>query len=289
VKRRFDATVAIILDEADGLREDALKAATRAVETARFEIRNDLADQELSGRSLVGVKRRVGQHVDRLAATLHRQARTDLRKAWNLGVEMVEEPAKAAGLAIAPLGHVTEAEPPALTRGWSPAQLLAVLQEYSAELITGLGSEARRRINGILHRAALGQLTTSEAIGQIAAALPSPSVFRTLEARAQAIFRTEVGRVFAASSDLRLRQMAGRLPGLEKKWVAVMDDRTRPTHRVANDQIVGALEDFIVGGEHAAFPRDPRLTAQESVNCRCWAVPHLPTDVLASLGVPVGA
>ena len=59
-----------------------------------------------------------------------------------------------------------------------------------------------------------------------------------------------------------------------KRWVAMMDRRTRETHRIANGQVMPILEPFQVGDSLLQFPTDTSLgaSANEVVNCRCWCV-----------------
>jgi hypothetical protein len=59
--------------------------------------------------------------------------------------------------------------------------------------------------------------------------------------------------------------------GLGKKWIAVDDERTRPTHAAADGQVVPAGAYFTVGGFPALYPGDPRLPVGERINCRCVA------------------
>lgn len=57
-----------------------------------------------------------------------------------------------------------------------------------------------------------------------------------------------------------------------KTWHAIMDRRTRDTHRDANGATVPIDEPFEVGDSLLLFPRDESLgaSAEEIVNCRCW-------------------
>lgn len=56
---------------------------------------------------------------------------------------------------------------------------------------------------------------------------------------------------------------------LRKEWVAAADERTRVDHSIANGQIVGQNEKFVVGGEELEFPGDPAGSAGNVINCRC--------------------
>lgn len=91
--------------------------------------------------------------------------------------------------------------------------------------------------------------------------------------RARVIARTEAhgARNFAAHMTMqRFESAYGVPPGImRKEWQATEDTRTRHTHDVADGQVVGFSEPFIVGGFALAFPGDPTGPPQEVINCRC--------------------
>lgn len=59
---------------------------------------------------------------------------------------------------------------------------------------------------------------------------------------------------------------------LKKQWQAIIDNRTRSSHVIADGQIVGINEMFSVGGYQAKNPRAENLPPEESMNCRCVAI-----------------
>lgn len=56
---------------------------------------------------------------------------------------------------------------------------------------------------------------------------------------------------------------------LLKQWDTVMDERERPEHRMANDQVRTLNQPFLVGGERLLFPGDPTGSPWNVINCRC--------------------
>lgn len=275
VRAAFERRIKEILGSIDNLAEGSVRRALELVEQSRLEALDRLSRipaDSFDARHLASIRQELDRVVASLATRYQDQFPSLFHTASELGIDLIEEPFKSAGATVVPGGLI-------------PRSTVEVLQGYSADLIQGLGNEARRQINSRLARAALGVISPQQAIQQIAGSLPSGSVFRTAGARAEAIFRTEVNRVFEVSNAARLNEMASRTEGLEKKWVAVMDFRTRETHADAHGQIVGAKELFVVGGEYAQYPRDPVLSAKESVNCRCHSVPVVNEEVLAGLGV----
>ncbi|HXF72322.1 MAG TPA: phage minor head protein [Actinomycetota bacterium] len=279
VRRAFERRVDEILRQADRMTEEAVRRALELAEQTRREILDRLSslpEGSFSARHLRGLREGLDRAIAGLVGRYQREVRDLLERAHELGIDLGEEPLKLAALASRSAGQVVPA-------GVVPRQTLEVLQDYSAELITRIGEEARARINSVLAQGALGVVSPHEAIRRIAGALPDASVFRSIGLRAETIYRTEAGRVLSAAAEVRMGQMADRLPRMRKQWVAVMDARTRPTHAAAHGQIVGAREQFVVGGYLARFPRDPYLPAGESISCRCWAIPVIDDDVIADL------
>lgn len=83
------------------------------------------------------------------------------------------------------------------------------------------------------------------------------------------------GRVIARTEIIRASNL-GSLQGardsnlnLQKEWIATRDDRTRIDHSVLDGQVIGMDQEFNVGGQSARYPGDLRLSAGQSVQCRC--------------------
>ena len=57
---------------------------------------------------------------------------------------------------------------------------------------------------------------------------------------------------------------------LLKIWQAILDDRTRDTHRTANGQRRRINDPFNVGGAALQWPADAGGPLGEIINCRCW-------------------
>src|SRR5262249_14948599 len=53
-----------------------------------------------------------------------------------------------------------------------------------------------------------------------------------------------------------------------KQWLAIIDADTPPDHPHADGQAVPVRGDFVVGGEHAAYPGDQRLSPGQRIHCR---------------------
>lgn len=148
----------------------------------------------------------------------------------------------------------------------------------SAELISDVTETTRERIRNILDEADQQNLTTSAKADYITAQLNDPDFNRN---RSLVIARTESTR--AANKGASLGNASADYQTV-KEWLAVMDSNTRHTHKIADGQQVNNDEDFIVGSELAQYPGDPRLSARESVQCRCTTV-YVP--ILDNNGLPI--
>lgn len=276
-QRKLDAIIAQI----DKLTEDGVGRALSLAEDARREILDRLLalpGDSFEARHLRGLRAEIDRAIASLVTRYQSDVKGLLTRARELGIDLAEGPLKEAA-------RLAAGASPILPAGTIGRQTLEILQGFSVDLIQGLGDDTRRRILNVINQAALGNIGGQTAIRRIAGALPERSTFATMASRAEAIVRTETGRAFSLSADARLGQMQERLPGLKKEWVSVLDDRTRDSHVVADGQVVPVNGRFLVGGWPAKFPRDPMLPAEESVNCRCWAVPVIDDAVMADLGV----
>ena len=56
---------------------------------------------------------------------------------------------------------------------------------------------------------------------------------------------------------------------IERAWYSRRDDNVRPSHRLADGQVRGLDEPFIVGSSLLMRPGDPTAPVHETANCRC--------------------
>lgn len=88
-----------------------------------------------------------------------------------------------------------------------------------------------------------------------------------LDGRVRRILRTESNRAVNYGAELGAQKYKFRT---QKKWKTILDGRERHPHRFANDQTVGADDDFMVDGEPLSFPGDPKGKPENTINCRCF-------------------
>lgn len=106
-------------------------------------------------------------------------------------------------------------------------------------------------------------------------------VFDVARSRAQTIARTEIPAAMnQASLEFANSRPAGTVA--HKEWLAVHDQRTRMTHRVADGQKQPVFMPFAVGGTLMMHPGDPTAPPDETISCRCTMlmVPGTPLTAL---------
>ena len=147
---------------------------------------------------------------------------------------------------------------------------LIISQGYSADLVEDLSDEARAALNLVLRRSCLGGQSVQEIIAQIGKAIGEGEL-RIPSRRAQAIYRTEVGRMAHMGEQARMELAARNLPELEKQWVA----STCPlkSHQAINGAHVPIRKKFMIDGEELMFPYDPAASSRNTVGCTCVIMP----------------
>ena len=193
-------------------------------------------------------------------------------EAWNAGIRQFEASAASVN------GYQMM---PAISR-----QTLETLKAYSADLIVEVADQMRRKITRQIQVGVLTGQPGAATQAKIAEVLPSPKGFGTVGVRAEAITRTEFGRIYNSGHDERFQQFATvreelGMPPPRKKWIHNPGIRQRPNHA----RLGGTLSDnegwFTIpgSGERCRYPHDPNLSASESVNCRCTTVTVFPEGV----------
>lgn len=88
--------------------------------------------------------------------------------------------------------------------------------------------------------------------------------------RAKMIAENEANFIWA-DAEFQDAMLTGKT---RKRWSAIIDKRTRDTHREVNGTVVSISEPFYVGGYLMNFPGDQSLGAgaEEIVNCRCSVI-----------------
>lgn len=181
---------------------------------------------------------------------------------WEEGKQLVESPLTASGL-YAGFNLSTSS--------------LKVLKDFTFNKISGVSGDAMNKIKSELTLGVLAGKTPQEVAKAIGMNLSEPSIFTSVGARAEAITKTEMGRVFSKAAQERLEDASQYVEGLRKMWRHAGHPRVaRPYHRAMHGYHVAVNEPFLVGNIAMMFPRDPKAPASEVINCGCDHVPYMP-------------
>lgn len=145
---------------------------------------------------------------------------------------------------------------------------LSALRVALTDLISDISLTARNRINNQLAQVLIGTQPLSAAVTQVDRLLGGGA-----RNRARTVVYTEIGRIHSAATQASLEEAAQRLPGMKKRWVKSGKKHPRDEHVGAHGQVVPVNEPFIVGGEALMFPRDPKASARNTINCGCRHIP----------------
>lgn len=283
-REQFVERVNRLLREGRELPEDVIRRMIAELEGARRELLARLSSVPVRADGTPGFTRfqlqNVQTDIDRLLDELSRRLGATVgagqRRAFDIGRDVVEEPFGRAGFGF--------------TFGRLPLDQLAVLQDYSADLITGIAGETRGRINVALRRSLIGGKPFHETIREIAGALGGeekgpPSLWSKAGERAMRIAATEIPTAQSIASAVRLDQMATRLgkDSVQKRWAHHPVARVpRRGHLLLHGKSIPVDELFENPdtGARLRFPHDPAvipdaLSAGENIQCSCSVAPHI--------------
>jgi len=255
-----------ILRQVDHLEEGSIKQVMAFLREARERIASSLASSTgFDAIHLQAIKREIETVVGELQSKYSAYFDKQLVKAWQTGTDIVELPLRQVGIDVgSSLAAVSREQ-------------LEVLRGFSADLVKDIAQTGLKRINSEIQLGILGQKSVNEVMKGVGRSLTSPGVFQNITSRAEVVTRTELNRVVNMATGQRVVALGRELPGLRKYWDHTTDSRTRASHESVGIETnpdfggkpVPFDQDFLVGGEWASGPHDPRLSAAETIQCRC--------------------
>lgn len=291
---QFAAKVADLIAQSKNLSLDARKKILELLDETRKRILGELAGMDPASFSAAQLNV-IKHQIDVLMKQFSGQATAALdayeSKSFQLGAQTVSAPLATIGFESSALGQID-------------TSALAIAQGYTADLITGLSAQASAQVNGAIQRAFLGGQQITDIIKQIGTALSDgkgfTGLFDSIGRRATSIALNEVLRVHSIAAQARLEDASQRHPDLQKQWHHLAIARMpRPGHEYADGQVVDVDQPFEVEGEELMYPRDPKGSAGNTINCHCMMKPYFAEDALKpsaaqkglldSLGISVSA
>jgi len=239
------------------------EADTRAKEVLRLamaRIRETLADSpsEWDLFYLSQVERNIKAHLNEATDSLGQVATSETSRAWAAGQDLIDNPLSASGVQIKSVLPEMDKKQLNAIRSFMTNRLRAVTEELATKISNELGLVV------------VGAQSSNQAKQTIAS-----KIGKNGHRRAQTIVRTEIGRVYSVATQSRQEQAKEYLPGLKKQWRRSGKVHSRVSHDLADGQIVGVNEPFVVGGVKLMYPRDPAGPPEETINCGCDSLPYM--------------
>lgn len=178
---------------------------------------------------------------------------------WQAGVNLIDKPLMAGGAQINGLMPQISTEQ------------LTAMRMFMVDRIKDVPIQIANKISGQLGLTMMGAQSVGETVTNI------QNMFKNQgRSRALTIVRTELGRAFSVASHLRTTQAGEYLPGLRKQWRRSGKVHSRVSHDLIDGQVQPIEEPFKLGnGTTLMYPRDPRASAKETINCGCESLPWM--------------
>ena len=263
---RFIERIRVIRERIDRLPEDAVAQVLAELDQVRRRVLVELAGAEgFEGFRRRELLARIEAVIDDFQARYQTAVAPAQREAVALGRAVILEPTVQAGL---PFGA------PEL-----PRRLVEAALDFQADLIQGLTEEARHRVSQAIRLGALEGKSPFEVMQAVGRSLRSPGAFASVAARAEAITRTELGRLQSIAAAATLVETKQLVPELLKQWRHSGAIDFRVTHKLADGETREVEDDFEIAPapgrprERLRYPRDPRASAANTVNCGCLVLP----------------
>ena len=262
---------------AEALSPEAELRIRKLLDDVNRELLADLAHTQPGSYSSAQLQMLKSQ-VDRLMAQFAQQASAIVEK---FEEQTYQQTARSIDATVSAAATATVAVQPVLDRS-----ALQVVQGYTADLITGLSRDAAGKINASIQRAYLGRADLTQLVKQIGAARYGSAftgIFSQVGEHTVNVALNEIRRLQSIVSFARIRDLKQRHPNLGKGWRHIPVARVpRVAHILADGQVVAVEEPFIVGGEELMYPRDPKGSAANTINCSCLLYPAVSNEDLKS-------
>jgi len=261
----FDRKIRVIQKEAIGLSKDAVLAIEKVLQKHRLVI-NDLIKNSSDSTSIKAfnlptLSQQIQSEVNVMISEATKIVKDAQAGVFQIGVTQGLETAQAIGLQTAflmPTPH-----------------LLVIATNYTADHITGLGSDLMGQINGVIQRVVLDGQNPFDAMKSIDEVIGRGGA-GGVSYQAERIVRTEVNRVYSIATDATVNEFGKQVKGLKKQWVSGAFRAGRREYHQSenvNDGLpIPFNQPFMVGGEPLDYPRDPKGSPENTINCGCQMI-----------------
>lgn len=183
--------------------------------------------------------------------------------AWQAGIDLLGKPSAVMGLQLGPVLKIND-------------RALLALREFLTGRIGDVSREGIKLLNDVLAQVVIGTKPMADAITDVQTILGGVT-----RRRAMTIAYTEIGTVHSAATYASMQAAEAAGVKLAKRWLKSGKRHPRPSHVQAHNQIVRVNEPFLIidmktgETEKLRYPRDPKASAGNRINCGCLMVPVL--------------
>jgi hypothetical protein len=269
-QERFVAAVAEILSQIDRLPDVVVLTMLQDLEAARVQVLGEIAAAAPDGFQayrLRELERRIQDVMARFVERYQGTLRTPQEVLFEAGQALAGRPLLESG--------ITFAIPQVGRRQFEAARA------FQALLITNATAETIGRISADLRLGILRGESVPEVLQRVGGRLQDPGPFGSLATRAEAITRTELGRIQAIATQAGLEEAQRLVPDLRKEWRH--SGNTGPYRRLGHVEADGQVREVgeafrvrpALGTPYEAlmFPRDPSASPASTIFCGCQSVP----------------
>lgn len=254
-EKAYERKAGDLIEKVNRLTDAEVARVLAILEQARAEVVGALAATEWTiyrqAEYRAMVDRAVASFEQGFAANQERA----LPNVWSAGIDMVDAPLAEAGFQAA-AAEISRAQ-------------LAIMQADTLDLIKGLSADAKKLINGAISQGLLGSKPLTEVMRGIGQELRAQgTVGSKVSWRAEAITRTEMGKINSWARQARIRQTIDANPDIKwrKKWIHSGKLHARANHSSFNGTTLPLERDW---PGHIPYPHAPGLPAAEVVMCGC--------------------
>ncbi len=269
-EERFIEQIAAIRRQIDALPDEAVRSLVEELERVRRQVLGEIAaaaPESFQESRLRQLEARLRASMGEFEARYSVAVAPIQQQVHQAGAELAARPLVDAGVMF----HV-----PQISR-----RQLEVLQGFQAALITGVTEDTIGAITTQLRLGTIRGESVPEILARVSGRLTDPGPFGSLATRAEAITRTELGRIQAIATQAGLEETRRFVPDLQKEWrhSGNAGIYRRLGHIEANGQIRNIDEPFSVRPapgkpyEDLMFPRDAGASPGNVVFCGCQALP----------------
>jgi hypothetical protein len=267
---RFLASIAAIQASVDQLPDETVRAILAQLEQARRQVLVEIAAMPGDTFNAFRARELEARIRDVMARFVQRYQTTVAQPQallYEAGQQLAGQPLVEAG--------VTYGVPQI------PRRPLEVAQSFQALLISNATDETINAISTQLRLGLLRGQSVPEIAQGVAGQLTSAGPFGSLAARAEAITRTELGRIQAIAAQSGLEESQRLVPDLRKQWQHSGNTGRwrRIGHVDADGQVRDVNDAFRVRPapglpyEDLMYPRDPAASPKNTINCGCLSLP----------------